>query len=169
MGASLWSEPVACFRKLRFIDRCQHLCDCLLDDSVYCCWNSQFSCLSVVLGYLYPSDWLRLVFAIQYGLSDFLAVVFEILQNFIHFHPIDSACTFVLLHAFIRTIQIVGTHDFLQHSIPPSVGIGGVVFSYPLVNQRSAFSFVFRTIFPAAAIATAMFCAFFHLDFGNIH
>ena len=169
MGASLWSEPVACFRKLRFIDRCQHLCDCLLDDTVYCCWNSQFSCLSVVLGYLYPSDWLRLVFTSQYGLPDLLAVVSEILQKFIHFHPIDTACAFVLLYPFVCTVQILCAYDFLQHSIPSSVGIGGVVFSYPLVNKRSAFSFVFRTISQAPAIATAMFCAFFRLDFGNIH
>src|SRR5699024_7318467 len=50
-----------------------------------------------------------------------------------------------------------------------SVGIGGVVFSYPLANQRSRISFVFRTILLRPAIATAMFCAFFSLDFGNFH
>ena len=102
-----------------------------------------------------------------YGLSDFFAVVSEILQKFIHFHPIDSACPFVLLHALVCTVQIFAAHDFLQQSICLSVGIGGVVFGYPLVNKRFCFFFVFRTIPPQTAIATAMFCAFFFLDFGK--
>ena len=169
MGTSSQSESVACFCKLRFINRHQYLCDCLLDGTVYCCWDSQFACLSVVLGYFYSSDRIRSLFPDQYGLSDLLAVVFEILQKFIYFHPIDSACTFVLLHSFVCLIQVLGAYDCFQHPTPSSVGIGGVVFSYPSINKRSAFPFVFRTIYPAVAIATAMLCAFFSLDFGNIH
>ena len=169
MGTSFQSEAVTRFCEFRFVDWRQHLRNCLLDDTVYCCWDSQFSCLTVVLGNFYPSDGLRLVFSSQNGLSDFLAVVFEILQKFIHFHPINSARPSVLLHPLVGTVQISAAHDFLQQSTCLSVGIGGVVLGYPLVNKRFCFFFVFRTIPPQTAIATAMFCAFFSLDFGNLH
>ena len=83
------------------------------------------------------------------------------------FHPIDSACPFVLLHPLVGAVQISAAHDFLQQSACLSVGIGGVVLGYPLVNKRSCFLFVFRTIPPQTAIATAMFCAFFSLGIGS--
>src|SRR5699024_2017675 len=38
LRASSRTEAVACFCEFRFVDRCQHLCYALLDDSVYCCW-----------------------------------------------------------------------------------------------------------------------------------
>ena len=126
VGTSFRSETITRFCEFRFVDWRQHLRNCLLDDTVYCCWDSQFSCLTVVLGYFYPSDGLRLVFSSQNGLSDFLQ---------------QSACL--------------------------SVGIGGVVLGYPLVNKRFCFLFVFRTIPPQTAIATAMFCAFFSLGIGS--
>jgi len=56
VGASSRSEPVACFHKLRLVYRRQHLRDCLLDDTVYCCRNPQFSCLPVVLRDFHPPD-----------------------------------------------------------------------------------------------------------------
>ena len=82
MGTSLRSKAIARFHEFRFVDWRQHLCDCLLDDTVYCCWDSQFSRPAIVLGDFYPSDGLRLVFSSQDGLSDFFAVVSEILQKF---------------------------------------------------------------------------------------
>ena len=169
VSTSFRSEAVARLCEFRFVDWRQHLRNCLLDDTVYCGWDSQFSCLTIVLGDFYPSDGLRLVFPSQDGLSDFFAIVSEILQKFIHFHPIDSACPFVLLHPLVGAVQISTAHDFFQQSTCLSVGIGGVVLGYPLVNKRFCFLFVFRTIPPQTAIATAMFCAFFSLDFGNFH
>ena len=82
MGTSLRSKAIARFHVFRFVDWRQHLRNCLLDDTIYCGWDSQFSCLTVVLGDFYPSDGLWLVFPSQNGLSDFLAVVSEILQKF---------------------------------------------------------------------------------------
>ena len=169
VGASFRSEAVTRLYEFRFVDWRQHLRNCLLDDTIYCGWDSQFSCLTIVLGDFYPSDRLRLVFASQNGLSDFLAVVSEILQKFIYLHPIDSVCPFVLLDPLVGAVQISAAYDFLQQSICLSVGIGGVVLGYPLVNKRFCFFFVFRTIPPQTATATAMFCAFFYLDFSNLH
>ena len=114
VGASSRPESVARLRKFRFEDGCQGLRDCLLDDPVYCCWDPQLPCLSVVLGYLYPAYRLGLVFPRQDGFPDIFAFVFEILQKFIHLHPIDAACAFVSLHPLVRTVQIVGAYDLLQ-------------------------------------------------------
>ena len=79
LRASSRTEAVACFCEFRFVDRCQHLCYALLDNSVYCCWNSQLSFLAVLFGYLYPPYRLRTVPPVHDGFPDFLAIVFEIL------------------------------------------------------------------------------------------
>ena len=108
---------------------------------------------------VYPANWAGL----QFEALDAIQKETGILPLVLH------ACPFVLLYPLIGTVQIFAAHDFLQQSTCLSVGIGGVVLGYPLVNKRFCFLFVFRTIPPQTAIATAMFCAFFSLDFGNLH
>lgn len=116
MGAPLWAEAIAYLYKFQFIDWRQYPCDCLLNDTVSFFWDSQFLSLSIILLYFYPSARLQLVLASRYGLSDFLDVVFEILQKFINSQPIGSACPFVLLHALVSLVKIFAAHDFLQFS-----------------------------------------------------
>lgn len=115
VGTSFRSEAVARLCEFRFVDWRQHLRNCLLDDTVYCCWDSQFSCLTIVLGYFYPSDGLRLVVPSQNGLSDFLAVVFEILQKFIHIPAMATEYASVQLLGFdllCSLTHIFSLHDF---------------------------------------------------------
>lgn len=119
VGTSFRSETITRFCEFRFVDWRQHLRNCLLDDTVYCCWDSQFSCLTVVLWNFYPSDGLRLVFSSQNGLSDLLAVVFEILQKFIQIPAMATEYASVQLLGFDlfgSLTHIFSLHDFCSSS-----------------------------------------------------
>ena len=56
--------------KLLLINWCEFLCNRLLDHSVNYCWNSKLTKLAFCfLGYLYPSNWIWLIFAVSYLLD----------------------------------------------------------------------------------------------------
>lgn len=51
--------------ELTLIDRGQYLVDCLLDKAVYYRGDARLAHLAVILGYLYPHDWVRTERAVQ--------------------------------------------------------------------------------------------------------
>ena len=70
--ASVRTIAVTVIREQRFVDRNQLLCDCLLDDAVCGCWNSQRSYTAIRLGDLLPAHRLGLVLTLSDTFQKFL-------------------------------------------------------------------------------------------------
>ena len=65
VGSSVRTETKAVITELRLVQRLQDLRYVLPDLAVYYGRDAERTLLAVVIGYLYPSDWIRTVLAVQ--------------------------------------------------------------------------------------------------------
>ena len=73
-ASSLWAEAEASIGELRLVDDGQYLVDGLLHHAVYHCRYAQQAHFAVVLGYLYPTDWIGTVTTVQQGAYQFILI-----------------------------------------------------------------------------------------------
>ena len=67
LGSAVWSESIAILTKVWFCNWGQYLRYCLLNDSIYYCWDSKISYSSIWLWYFYSSY--RLWFVLSFSES----------------------------------------------------------------------------------------------------
>ena len=156
--ASVRSVAVAPIREQRFVDWGQLLGDCLLDDAVYDCRDSQLSYAAIRLWDFLPLYRLRLVFAVSDLVKKFFPVFPQPRQGILHSHSVDAGCSLVGLYPLVRPVQVVPVQYAFQQVCTVHF------FGFPSVSTpRSRILFMFRTIPLRAASVSGVFC-FLHTD-----
>src|SRR5699024_3247501 len=145
MCASAWSEAIAVIRKLCFVDRSEFLRNRLLNHSVYYSWYSQLPYFAFLFfGYFYPSDRGGFIFSLPYLPDQFVPVVFQIGQKFIHLHSVNSTCSSVCFHSLVCGVEIVAPENNIKQFVRPKVRVGARVPGNPFMGVHSCSPSLFR-------------------------
>ena len=107
---------IAVFTQVRLHDRCYHLHDCLLYDSVYHAWYPQFPYPTRWLWYFYTKDRLWFMLSISDTLFDTRPILHKICMYFIYRDSIHSACTFIGFHLLVGLVHVFAA-KYLFHQL----------------------------------------------------
>ena len=105
--ASARSVAVAPVREQRFVDWGQLLGDCLLDDAVYDCRDSQLSYSAIRFRDFLSPHRLRLIFSVSDLVKKFFPVFPKPRQGVLHRHSVDAGRSLVGLYPLVRPVQIL--------------------------------------------------------------
>ena len=112
-----WTEAIAPVGEFRLIHQAQYLRYGLLDDAVNYGRNTELTHLASVLGYLYPADGIRTVFAVQQTFNYFHLVAPQIWEQMLHIHPVNATAPLVRLDLSVSSVKVVGSQDVLKHPV----------------------------------------------------
>ena len=152
------SVAIASVHEQRFKDWGQLLGDCLLDDTVYNCRDSQLSCSAIRFRDFLPSHWLRLILSAANLVQKFFPVFPQPRQSILHCHSVNAGCSLIGLYPLVCSVQIASAQNSIKQVCTVRF-FGFLSVSTP----RSRILLVFRTIPLRAAPVSGVFC-FLHTD-----
>ena len=149
---------VAVVREYRLIDWHELLCNGLLENTVFDCWNTKLSYSTVWFRDFYSPYRVWAVFSPIYPLDNGFLILPKICTDFFYGYSIDSRCSLVCLYSLKSSVQVILVQYLLQEFRLCTVSF----LPYPVEGaMRSHISFMFRTILLQAAFS--VFCI--HLSF----
>ena len=149
MTSSSRPKPEAVVRELLLVYWHELLRNRLLDHTIHHRRYSKFPDFAfLLLGYLYPADWVGLVFPLPQLPDKCAPVLSQVGQKFIHLHSIDPTFALVLLHLQVRLIQVVCAKNDFQQVVRLKVSADAVVIRNPPIVRHSCFLSLFRRYHP---------------------
>ena len=117
MDVLLWAEAVAVLFERKFVFGHQHLAYRLLEPSVYYCWDSKQSGLSVTLGYFDPFDRFGYITVVEDGGGNPIPVAFQKGKQLGDVHAVHPCRTFVPHYLSVCFVEVLTVEYFFYHNL----------------------------------------------------